>query len=133
MEVNPLANRKILLIDDEQDIRMVVQLSLETVGGFDVLVAESGEAGLDMAAHEKPDAILLDVMMPGLDGPSTLERLKTLDGCAAIPVIFLTAKAQQAEVRRLKDLGPAGVLMKPFDPMTLSDQVNEILRETWDA
>ena len=133
MEVNPLAKKKILLIDDEQDIRMVVQLSLETVGHFDVLLAESGEAGLDMAARERPDAILLDVMMPGLDGPSTLARLKTLDGCATIPVIFLTAKAQQAEVRRLKDLGPAGVLTKPFDPMTLPDQVNEILRESRDA
>ena len=86
-----------------------------------------------MAARERPDAILLDVMLPGLDGPSTLERLRALDGCSAIPVIFLTAKAQQAEVRRLKDLGPAGVLTKPFDPMTLPDQVNEILRESRDA
>ena len=125
--------KKILLIDDEEDIRMVAQMSLETVGGCEVLLAENGETGLEMAAREGPDAILLDVMMPGLDGPSTLERLKKHDGCSDIPVIFLTAKAQQAEIQRLRELGPAGVLTKPFDPMTLADQVREILREMDDA
>ena len=122
-----MGGKKILMIDDEEDIRTVARMSLEAVGGFEVLLAASGEEGVEMAAREGPDAILLDVMMPGLDGPSTFRRLRERDGCSEIPVIFLTAKAQRAEVERLKELGPVGVLTKPFDPMKLPDEVRALL------
>lgn len=121
--------QKILFIDDEEDIRTVARLGLENVGGFEVLLAASGEEGIEIAAAERPDAILLDVMMPGLDGPSTLRRLKEQDASADIPVIFLTAKVQRAEIQGLEELGPAGVLTKPFDPMKLSNQVLALLKD----
>jgi CheY-like chemotaxis protein len=118
-----MANEKILLIDDEEDIRTVAQMSLQAVGGFEVLLASGGEEGLKISAREKPDLILLDAMMPGLDGPGTLKRLKSDPECVDIPVVFLTAKAQQMELNELKEMGAEGVLTKPFDPMTLPDQI----------
>ena len=122
-----MKGKKLLLIDDEEDIRTVAQMSLQAVGGFEVLLAGNGEEGLRIAADEKPDAILLDMMMPGVDGPATFRRLQEEDGCSRIPVIFLTAKAQRAEVQRLKELGPIGILTKPFDPMKLPDQVRALM------
>lgn len=122
-----MANEKILMIDDEDDIRTVAQMSLQTVGGFQVVLASGGEEGLKMLAREKPDLILLDVMMPGIDGPGTLRRLKENPESAHIPVVFLTAKAQQMELEELKSMGAAGVLTKPFDPMKLPEQVREYL------
>ncbi len=123
-----MADKKILLIDDEDDIRTVARISLETIGGFEVLLAGGGEEGLEVSARDKPDLILLDVMMPGLDGPATLKRLKRNPASADIPVVFLTAKAQQMELDQLKDMGAEGVLTKPFDPMKLPDQVRAFLR-----
>ena len=123
-----MAGKKILLIDDEDDIRTVARISLETIGGFEVLLAGGGEEGLDVSARDKPDLILLDVMMPGLDGPATLKRLKRNPASADIPVVFLTAKAQQMELDQLKDMGAEGVLTKPFDPMQLPDLVRAFLR-----
>ena len=122
-----MANEKILLIDDEDDIRTVAQVSLQAVGGFQVFLAAGGEEGLDISTREKPDLILLDVMMPVLDGPSTLKLLKENPDSAHIPVVFLTAKAQQMELEQLKSMGAAGVLTKPFDPMKLPEQVREFL------
>ncbi len=89
-----MASEKILLIDDEDDIRTVAQMSLQAVGGFRVLLASGGEEGLEISASENPDLILLDVMMPGLDGPETLKRLKSDPNSKDIPIVFLTAKAQ---------------------------------------
>ncbi len=123
-----MAVKKILLIDDEDDIRTIARISLETIGGFEVILAGGGEEGLEVSAREKPDLILLDVMMPGLDGPATLKRLKGNPASTDIPVVFLTAKAQQMELNQLKDMGAEGVLTKPFDPMKLPDQVRAFFR-----
>jgi CheY-like chemotaxis protein len=120
-------NRKILLVDDEDDIREVAQMSLEMTAGWDVVTAASGADALRLAEAERPDAILLDVMMPGMDGPATARALKASGDTAAIPIILLTAKVQAADRRRFDDLGVAGVLAKPFDPMELAAQVSGVL------
>jgi two-component system OmpR family response regulator len=117
-----MANEKILLINDEGDIRTVAQMSLQAVGGFVVILAPGGEKGLGMAIREKPDLILLDAMMPGLDVPGTLKRLKEDPKFSGIPVVFLTAKAQQMELQELHARGAEGVITKPFDPMKLPEQ-----------
>jgi CheY-like chemotaxis protein len=121
---------KILIIDDEADIRRIANLALGRVGLMEVLEATSGVEGLRKAEDNHPDAILLDVMMPGLDGPSTLAALRSNPATANIPVIFLTAKAMVSELSRLRALGAAGVLTKPFDPMTLAMQVRAALKES---
>jgi CheY-like chemotaxis protein len=118
---------RILIIDDEDDIREVAAMSLETVAGWEVMVANSGAQGLTRAATYKPDAILLDVMMPGMDGPTTFRELRKNPVTAAIPVLFLTAKVQATDRRRFADLGIHAVLVKPFDPMTLATQIASAL------
>jgi CheY-like chemotaxis protein len=118
---------KVLIIDDEGDIRRIARLGLSRVGKMDVVDAESGTEGVRKAQEERPDAILLDVMMPGLDGPSTLAALRANPATASIPVVFLTAKAMTSEVDRLRDLGARGVLTKPFDPMTLARDLRAVL------
>jgi CheY-like chemotaxis protein len=120
-------SHRILIIDDEDDIREVAALSLETVAGWDVAVANSGAQGLIRAAEFLPEAILLDVMMPGMDGPSTFRELRKNPATAAIPVLLLTAKVQSSDQRRFADLGVKAVLVKPFDPMTLSTQIADVL------
>jgi CheY-like chemotaxis protein len=119
--------RRILIIDDEEDIRQVAGLSLETVAGWEVFLANSGVQGMERAARELPDAILLDVMMPAMDGPTTFLQLQKNPVTADIPVILLTAKVQGSDQRRFAELGVAGILFKPFDPLTLSAQVSETL------
>jgi two-component system OmpR family response regulator len=118
---------KVLLIEDEDDIRRIARLSLTRVGGMEVVDAASGIEGVRRAEEERPDAILLDVMMPGLDGPSTLAALRSNPNTAGIPVVFLTAKAMPTEMTRLRDLGARGVLTKPFDPLTLPAQLKAAL------
>ena len=118
-----MQNKKILLIDDEADIREVAFLAFEITGGFAILTAGGGAEGIVMAQRAQPDLIVLDVMMPELDGPSTLARLRMLESTREIPVIFLTAKVQTADQRRYLEMGVCGVIAKPFDPMTLADQV----------
>ena len=118
---------RILIIDDEDDIREVAALSLETVAGWDVVLANSGAQGLLRAAESQPDAILLDVMMPGMDGPTTFRELRKNPKTASIPVLLLTAKVQSSDQRRFADLGVAAVLFKPFDPLTLSTQIADAL------
>lgn len=120
-------SQKVLIVDDEDDIRELARISLERVGGMQVVVASSGEEGIALAASEQPDAIVLDAMMPGMDGPQTLERLKADSGTAAIPVVFLTGSIQEAERDRFTGLGALGVLPKPFDPMQLAAQLRECL------
>lgn len=119
--------RRILIVDDEDDIREVAQMSLEMVAGWEVVPARSGEEGVRLAAEHQPDAILLDVMMPGMDGPATAQRLREQADTASIPVILLTAKVQPADRRRFEGAGVAGVLAKPFDPMALAGQVADVL------
>jgi CheY-like chemotaxis protein len=118
---------RILIIDDEDDIREVAAMSLETVAGWEVMVANSGAQGLIRAATYKPDAILLDVMMPGMDGPTTFRELQKNPVTAKIPVLFLTAKVQATDRRRFADLGIHAVLVKPFDPLTLYTQIANVL------
>ena len=118
---------KVLVVDDEPDIRRIAKLGLSRVGGMEVVEAANGMEALVRAKEDKPDAVLLDVMMPRLDGPSTLARLREDPATSGIPVVFLTAKAIAAELDRLKSLGAAGVLTKPFDPMTLARELRAIL------
>jgi len=120
-------SRRVLVIDDEDDIREVAQLALEAVAGWEVFTASSGAEGLRVAAERLPDAILLDVMMPEMDGPSTFRALQAQPATAGIPVILLTAKVQASDRTRFHDLGVRGVLTKPFDPMELSREVEGVL------
>jgi CheY-like chemotaxis protein len=120
-------SHRILIIDDEDDIREVAALSLETVAGWQVYVANSGAQGLARAAEHQPDAILLDVMMPGMDGPTTFRELRKNPVTARIPVLLLTAKVQSSDQRRFADLGVEAILFKPFDPLTLSTQISDAL------
>lgn len=118
---------KVLIIDDEDDIRSVAALSLGILGGVEVVEAESGRDGISKAAVEKPDVILLDMMMPEMDGPTTLAALRDNEDTNTIPVIFLTARAMSSEMEKLKQMGAKGILTKPFDPTSLATQVRAIL------
>jgi CheY-like chemotaxis protein len=122
--------KRILLIDDEDGIREVAKLSLEMVGGWEVLEARSGAEGLARAQAETPDAILLDVMMPEMDGPTTFRKLQEDPVTQNIPVILMTARVQAADRQRFKNLGVTSVIAKPFDPMQLPSQVSAALG--WD-
>ena len=119
--------RKILLAEDEEDIRKVAQISLQFRGGWEVSLATDGEDCLAKAALDQPDLILLDCMMPKLDGYETCRRLKEDPVLRKIPVIFLTAKSQELEVRKGLALGAVGYLIKPFNPMSLAAEIREIL------
>ena len=119
--------RRILIIDDEDDIREVAALSLETVAGWTVCTASSGSDGILKALAEQPDAILMDVMMPAMDGPTTFRQMQRTPELSHIPVLLLTAKVQGVDQRRFAGLGVSGVLFKPFDPLTLADQMSAVL------
>ncbi|OYY94037.1 MAG: hypothetical protein B7Y41_08880 [Hydrogenophilales bacterium 28-61-23] len=123
------ALQRILYVEDEPDIQAVARIALEMVGGFTVKTCSSGQEALREAVAFAPDLILLDVMMPGMDGPSTFKALRELPELAETPVAFMTAKVQPAEVAYYKSLGARDVIAKPFDPMTLADQVRAI----WEA
>ena len=118
---------KVLVVDDEDDIRRIAWISLAYVGGMDVCEASSGAAAVERARREDPDVVLLDMMMPGMDGVATLEALRAHPQTADIPVVFLTAKAASAEDVRVRALGARGVLVKPFDPMTLPGLLRGLL------
>jgi CheY-like chemotaxis protein len=120
-------SHRILIIDDEEDIREVAGLSLETVAGWEVILASSGAEGIARAIEHQPDAILLDVMMPVMDGPATFRELRKNPATAHIPVMLLTAKVQSNDQRRFADLGVEAILFKPFDPLTLSTQIADVL------
>ncbi|MHB1248847.1 MAG: response regulator [Polaromonas sp.] len=120
---------RILYVEDEPDIRMVARMALEAVGGFTVIACVSGQEALDAAPQARADLLLLDVMMPGMDGPGTLKALREIPATAHTPVIFMTAKVQAAEVALYKGLGALEVIPKPFDPMELSAQIQRI----WEA
>lgn len=119
--------RKILFVEDEPDIQAVAQLALEAVGGFEVKICGSGQEALKNAEAFNPDLFLLDVMMPGMDGPTTLGKLREMPQLAAVPAIFMTAKVQPQEVAQFKSFGALDVIAKPFDPMKLAQQI----RDSW--
>lgn len=122
------ALNRITYVEDEPDIRAVIELTLKEVGGFTLDVCCDGQEALNKTASFKPQMIMLDVMMPGIDGVETMRALRRNPETARIPVVFMTAKAQRHEIEFYKDLGAIEVIAKPFDPMTLSDQLNTI----WD-
>jgi CheY-like chemotaxis protein len=115
---------RILLVDDDYNIRTIDELSLED--DFQVDIASSGQEAIDIAMVRPPDLILLDVMMPGLDGKATFGKFKEIPSLAAIPVVFMTAKVLTHEIDFYLELGAAGVVSKPFDPMTLAEEVQTI-------
>jgi CheY-like chemotaxis protein len=119
--------QRLLLAEDDPDIQKVVRMSLRVRGVTDVLLADNGEDCLRLAKDKRPDVVLLDVMMPRMDGYETCRRLKLDPETRDIPVIFLTAKAQHFEMKRGLDAGALGYLIKPFDPMTLHDQIVAVL------
>jgi CheY-like chemotaxis protein len=128
MEIKTMAiANRILIIDDEDDIREVAKASLELMGGFTVLVASSSKEGLIKAEIEQPDAILLDVMLPDMDGTTAFKHLQKNPATSQIPVILLTAKVQSADQRQFADLGVRAVIPKPFDPINLANQISEVL------
>jgi len=121
-------SRRLLLVDDEDAIRTIACISLERIAGWTVIPVASGQAALQAAENDGPfDAVLLDVMMPGLDGPTTYQHLRDGPLPSEVPVIFLTAKIATADREHLSSLGATGVIAKPFDPMTLPDQIQRLL------
>ena len=119
--------KKILYVEDEPDIQMIARVALENVGGFELCVCSSGAEALEKAEAFDPDMFLLDVMMPGMDGPTTLAELRKISSLSNKPVMFMTAKVQPQEVEHLKSLNVADVIAKPFDPMVLANNI----RESW--
>ena len=124
-----MSQTRILHVDDEPDIREIVDMSLGLNPEFEVREVGSGAEAIKAAAEWSPDLILLDVMMPKMDGPATLARLRDDPKTSAIPVLFMTARSQTPEVERLKSLGAKGVILKPFDPMRLADDVRARLED----
>ena len=122
-----MTEKNILLIDDEETIQEVVQVGIEIEAGWQAEIASSGQEGITLAQNQQPDAILLDVMMPDMDGIDTLSRLKANIKTRRIPVIFLTAKTQATEKDQLHNLGVVDVITKPFNSMTLASQIAKIL------
>jgi CheY-like chemotaxis protein len=122
-----MKNKKVLIIDDDDGVREVIQICLEAVAGWQIITADSGIEGIAIAEINQPDAILLDVMMPYMDGPETFRRLQENLKTQHIPIILLTAKAKISEQKQFRDLGVTGVITKPFDPQNLVEQMYQIL------
>jgi CheY-like chemotaxis protein len=117
---------KVLYVEDEPDIQTVALMALETIGELTVKACSSGQEAVEAAPAFEPDLVILDVMMPGMDGPATMEALRKLPVTADVPMIFMTAKVQAHEVERYRAMGAVDVVAKPFDPISLADQVREI-------
>jgi two-component system, OmpR family, response regulator len=126
----PMSLSRIMHIEDDPSIQEVVRIALEIVGGMTVCTCSSGPEGLEKVESYAPELILLDVMMPGMDGPQTLQKLRSDPITQDIPVIFMTAKVQPSEIAEYQRLGALGVIVKPFDPMTLSDQIRALWSES---
>lgn len=120
------ALRKILFVEDDPDIQTVATMALEVLGGYEVMPCSSGEEAIAQARAVTPDFILLDVMMPDMDGPATLRALRREPGLADVPVAFMTALSRHEDMDKLLALGARGIISKPFDPMTLADRVREL-------
>ena len=117
---------RILYVEDEPDIRSVAQIALENIGGFTLNICSSGQEAILNAPLFKPDLLLLDVMMPGMDGVTTLHELRQLSGLKNTPAMFMTAKVQPQEIEQLLKEGAIDVIPKPFDPMTLSENIKSL-------
>ena len=126
-----MSSKCLLLIDDEETIQEVVQVGIEIEVGWKVLIASSGLEGIALARKQHPDAILLDIMMPDMDGFSTFSRLQADNTTVSIPVIFLTAKNQPADNKQFQSIGVAGIITKPFNSMTLASRIAQILH--WES
>ncbi len=120
---------KILYVEDEPDIQAIVKLTLEQIGGYTLEICSSGQEAIEKGAAFGPDLMLLDVMMPGLDGPTTLLELRQFASLKHTPAIFMTAKVQPQEISHYKEIGAIDVIVKPFDPTTLSATILGI----WDS
>jgi len=120
---------KVLLVDDDTNIRMVAVMGLEDELDWEIQEACSGQEAIQLASTQKPDLILLDMMMPGMDGISTFGKLRELDTAKDTPIIFMTAKVQPEEIESYKILGARGVIIKPFDPITLAQEIQDILAQ----
>ncbi len=120
-------SRRVLIVDDEEDVRAIAKLGLEMGANWQVLTASSGQEALLVAARHQPDVILLDLMMPDLDGRATLQRLKANPATQQIPVILVTAKVQPADQESFAALEVAAVFAKPFRPLRLADQISAVL------
>lgn len=118
--------KRITYVKDDPDIRAVAEIALESVGGLTLDMCASGAEAIERVPGFKPDMILLDFMMPDMDGAETYARLRDMPGLAATPIAFMTAKSQSYEIESLKSLGAVGVIVKPFDPMTLADELRTI-------
>ncbi|MCG6886675.1 MAG: response regulator [Proteobacteria bacterium] len=121
--------QRILYVEDDPDIQAIARVALESVGGFTVETCNSGQTAVTNAADFRPELLLIDVMMPDMDGPTTLAALRDQPSLADTPAVFITAKVQPDEIEQLQNYGAVDIITKPFDPMTLSDQ----LRQIWAA
>lgn len=121
---------RVLLVDDDADIRTIAELALTTVGGWQVESVHTGALALERARATRPELILLDVMMPGMDGPEVLRQLRADAELREIPVVFMTARVQPREIREYMALGANGVVDKPFDPLTLCERISAILADS---
>ena len=118
--------KRILYVEDEPDIQSIARIALENVGGFTVEICSSGFEAIEKGPDFKPDLLLLDVMMPGMDGVSTLQELRKQSGLANTPAMFMTAKVRPSEIEQLRQQGAIDVIPKPFDPMTLSENLKSL-------
>ena len=124
--MNPQALQRLLYVEDDPDIRIVAELALVQVGGLELCSCSGGAEALEKITDFKPQMILLDVMMPNMDGPQTLEKIRQLDDYSDTPVVFITAKVQPHEVQQLMALGAVAVVSKPFKPMEIADELRTI-------
>ena len=131
LDMNEL--ERILHVEDEPDIQAITKLALESFGGFSVKTCGSGREAIDQAPEFRPDLILLDVMMQDMGGPTVFQELRRIPQIADTPILFMTAKAQAREIEKFKGLGAIDVITKPFDPMTISDQIQNIWKRYHDA
>ncbi len=117
------------MVDDDPDIRRIAALSLGRIGGFQVSLASSGEEAVAAVTQDRPQLVLLDVSMPGIDGPGTLAAIHALPGCEDLPIVFFTATSNEAEVARLRSLGAIGVVAKPFEVGELPKRIRALVTE----
>jgi len=126
--MGPISLQRILLADDEPDILEISRIALETVGGFEVSVCSSGKTLLERLPEFRPDLVIVDVLMPDMTGPEVFEEIRRRPEYDEVPVIYLTGVIQEEELEDLRETGVADIILKPFDPMTLADRINGVLK-----
>ncbi|CAN5557991.1 response regulator [soil metagenome] len=123
--------KKVLLVDDDPNIRRIAQIVLSNIGKYEVIMASCGAEALALAQQTIPDLVLMDVMMPDMDGPTTLVKLREINGFQEVPVIFITAKVQKHELHAYNQNGALGAITKPFDPMTLCADIDALILKSF--